>query len=97
MVTECFGYRVWDMTDSGTVFLATAFDISKLLVPAALCLLLWRATITNKSAPVMLLGLEYATAEAYKKPTASRKQRLAYAITAMFTFVLGVMAYEFIG
>ena len=95
MVTECFGIRIWDMTDSGVVFVATMYDMMRVVLPSALCLFVWRVFVTNKTQPVMFLGLEQATSTPYQQPPPSRFLKVLYAATGVTAFCIGVLAFNF--
>ena len=93
MITDCGG-TFYDMTDSELVFIATAFDMMKLVLPAAFFLFVWRAYVSNKQQPVMFLGLEETTASAYDQPVTPRWLLALYVLTSIITFLVGVVAHK---
>jgi hypothetical protein len=104
MVTDCFGARASYFGDAEPVFLQNSFALLKVIIPAAICLLLWRLFVTNRGAAWQngsILGLDRAATDS---PDArlcfseiSTSLLLLYAATAVVTFnagLLSTMAFE---
>ena len=106
MVTDCGGMQAWDFSDTETVFLKGSLSLLMIIVPSAICFLLWRLYATNKDSPhhnVSILGLneiptDNQSTNAYFSKI-SPCTLLLYITTTVVTFNLGmlsVLAYEFL-
>ena len=106
MVTDCTGARAWDFSDTEAVFLQGSLSLLEIMIPSAICLLLWRIYFTNKDdarQSVSILRLnEAATDHQGSDLQISRISPLTlllYIITTIATFDLGllsILTYEFL-
>ena len=93
MVTDCAGLGFWDMSDAETVFLNGAASLSKIIIPAAIFLLIWRMRVNNRTQNVTVLGLdESAYLQTPLNP--SRSTLLLYAATTSIMFLVGVLTFK---
>jgi|SRR5215467_13540732 len=100
MVTDCLGLRAWDMSDAEAVFVGGVEALAWIIIPAAICLAIWRIALTNRRRQVLTLGLLGDTPEIV---SAARKKfwrpSLLRVATAFLTFGVGLLmfrAYELI-
>jgi hypothetical protein len=56
MVTDCFGPGFWDVTDAETVFVQGMVSVLKVVVPAAIALVLWRMFVARNQPPFQTLS-----------------------------------------
>jgi hypothetical protein len=106
MVAGCTGTRSWDFSDSEEVFLQGGLSLLKVILPLAICFLLWRRYVMNKSVEhgsVSILGLsDRSIAEQRTEscvPVISTWILLLYVTVSIVTFKLGllsVLAYDFL-
>ena len=47
MQTDCFGTRVFDLSNTEAIFLQGGYTLLKLMIPGAICLLLWMLRASN--------------------------------------------------
>jgi hypothetical protein len=93
MVTDCAGLGFWDISDAETVFLNDAFSLIRIVIPAAICLLIWRMRVTNRTQSVTVLGLdEFTHLQTRRNP--SRPTLLLCAATTSITFLVGVLTFK---
>jgi hypothetical protein len=96
MVTDCGGLGFWDMSDAETVFLNGAFSLMRIIIPAAICLLIWRIRVTNRTQSVTSLGLDESAYShpCLSRPRISRGTLLLYATTTFITFQVGLLTFK---
>ena len=94
MVTDCAGLGFWDMSDAETVFLHGTLSLMRIIIPAAICLLIWRVRITNRPGNVLVLGLDESTNSQMISSRVSRPLLFLYATTAFITFELGLLTFR---
>jgi len=59
MITDCFGVRQWDFSDTETVFVQGVFALLKVLIPIAISVYTWKVSQTGRAHHrTSLLGLE---------------------------------------
>ncbi len=99
MVTDCFGARAWDFSDTEAVFLQGSLSLLKIIVPCAICLALWRLHAASKDGSrrnASILGLnEVSTGHQEAAP----RLFFIYVSIMIVTFNLGllsVLACEFL-
>ena len=106
MVTDCFGTRVWSFSDTEAVFLQGSLSLLKIIIPCAICFVLWRLHTANKDIAhqsVSILGLNQSSMEHEDADSHLSKFLLStwflYVATIIVTFTLGLLsisAYEFL-
>src|ERR1044072_7270338 len=106
MVTDCFGARAWDFSDTEAVFLQGSLSLLEIMIPLAICLLLWRMYVTNKDAArqsISILRLNETSTD--KQGSDSHCSRISPFIlplcitTTVATFnsgLLSILTYEFL-
>jgi hypothetical protein len=106
MVTDCVGTRRWDFSDSEEVFLQGSLSLLEVVLPLAICFLLWRVYIMNKaderrSLSILALSDDSSTDRKLDSffPAVSIWSLLLYAGASLIAFNVGlvaVSAYDFL-
>jgi hypothetical protein len=106
MVTDCLGTQRWGFSDSEEVFLQGGLSLLKVILPMAICFLLWRRYVMNKpvahrSLSILALDVDSRTDRAIDTcfPAVSIWSLLLYATASVVTFNLGLLAvstYDFL-
>jgi hypothetical protein len=97
MMSHCSYCGYLDLTEQA--FFQDTVALLVLVVPAALCLILWRIFVTNRSGPrggVVVLGLDDSSS-IYSDLSPNGVPiylRLVYCAISILTFLIGVMAYQ---
>ena len=61
MITDCFGFGQWDISDTETIFVRGVFALLHLLIPVAISVFTWKVSETDRAHHRRsLLGLEEA-------------------------------------
>jgi hypothetical protein len=100
MITDCFGAKEWDISDFEAVFLEAGFSFLKIIIPGAICLVMWRIFITNRResrAGILTLGLDETSAadpRARYLPAMSPYVLLLYVTTTVVTFNVGLLFFS---
>jgi hypothetical protein len=101
MISDCVGGQAFDFSDAETVFLQGAVSFLEIVIPCAICLLIWKMLISNKSDPrkrFLTLGLDSAPTDT---PGTNRSDRplstshlLLYFGAAALTFGIGLLVVQ---
>jgi hypothetical protein len=104
MTTNCGGGQFWDFSDTEAIVLRGNISLLKIIIPGAICFLLWRLYVTNKGDAyqnVSILRLNESPTDNQHADSSYSKispfTLLLYIITTVMTFNLGrlsVLAYE---
>jgi hypothetical protein len=101
MVTDCFGARAFDFSDTEAVFLQGSFSLLKMIIPAAICVLLWKLYVANKDGDYRqseILGLRENRSIDHSAKTKCERISLLmlflYFATAAVTFSLGLLSFH---
>lgn len=106
MVTDCMRTRRWDFSDSEEVFLQGGFSLLEIILPLAICFLLWRHYVMckageHRSLSILALSDDSGTDREIDSffPAISTWSLLLYVTVSVVTFNLGlaaVSAYDFL-
>lgn len=64
MISECVGFRQWDLSDTEAIFVQGVFALLKILIAVAICVYTWKVCRTERAHPrTSMLGLEETTSQ----------------------------------
>ena len=95
MISDCVYCGILELNEPG--FFADTLALLQIVVPGATVFALWRIFVTNKSGPpggIVVIGLDDSSS-IYSDPSQrsiSNCRRIMYCLTAMLTFVIGLLA-----
>lgn len=59
MITDCFGTRQWDLSDTEAIFVQGVFELVKMLIPIAISVYTWKVCESGRPHQrTTMLGLE---------------------------------------
>ena len=96
MISDCYCSYCGILELNATAFFQDTFSLLVIVVPAAICLTLWRLFVTNRSGPrggILVLSLDDSSSiySDLSKPV-SIYLRLSYCLIGLLTFALGLLS-----
>ena len=93
MITDCFGARAWDFSDTEAVFLQRTFALLRIVIPAAIWLLTWKMCHTEQvHQPTSVLGLAEPSSLSSHEPWGFFLP--ACVVVTILTFLVGLLSVE---
>ena len=94
MISDCTYCGILELNEGA--FFQDTFALLVVIAPGAICLILWRLFVTNKSGPrggIVVLGLDDSSSiySDLGRPL-SIYLRLSYCLISVLTFVLGLLS-----